>query len=77
MQAERFFNYKGRFAAELSNGKVIMNNGSMHLMVCEKVEGGYQINKADIVAGKMMRTEEDFKHCVSWLNEDDVKTWKD
>ena len=63
MKIKAISNYKGRFCAELENGNFVLNNGSMHLLLCEKVEEGMKVI-GEIVAGMMMRTEEDFKWCV-------------
>ena len=62
-------NYKGRFCAELENGKFVLNDGSMHLILCEKVAEGMKVLDYGIVSGKMMRTEEDFKWCVENMSE--------
>lgn len=67
MKIKAITNYKGRFCAEVENGEFILNNGSMFLMRCEKVPEGMKVIESDIVAGKMMRTEEDFKWCVECL----------
>lgn len=64
MKIKVITNYKGRFCAELENGKFVLNNGSMHLLMCEKVDEGMKVIEPDIVAGMVMRTEEDFKWCV-------------
>lgn len=68
MEIVNISNYKGRFCAELANGKYVLNNGSMYLLLCEKVEEGMKVIESDIVAGKMMRTEKDFKWCVEHMN---------
>ena len=62
-------NYKGRFCAELENGKFVLSNGSMELILCEKVAEGMKVIKSDIIGGKIMRTEEDFKWCVENMGE--------
>ena len=64
MEIKRITNYKGRFCAELENGKFVLNNGSMELILCEKVSEGMKVIDCGIVSGKMMRTKEDFKWCV-------------
>lgn len=64
MKIKAITNYKGRFCAELESGNFVLNDGSMHLLLCEKVEEGMKVIKSEIVAGMMMRTEEDFKWCV-------------
>ena len=68
-KVKRISKYKGRFCAELENGKFVLNDGSMHLIICEKVAEGMKVVKCDIVSGKMMRTEEDFKWCVETMSE--------
>ena len=69
MGIKRITNYKGRFCAELENGNFVLNDGSMHLILCEKVAEGMKVLDYGIVSGKMMRTEEDFKWCVENMNE--------
>jgi hypothetical protein len=67
MTIKKITMYKGRFCAELENGQFILSNGTMELLLCEKVESGMKVIKSGIVAGMMMRTEEDFKWCVEHL----------
>lgn len=69
MGIKRITNYKGRFCAELENGKFVLNDGSMHLILCEKVAEGMKVLDYGIMSGKMMRTEEDFKWCVENMGE--------
>jgi hypothetical protein len=69
MGIKRITNYKGRFCAELENGKFVLNDGSMHLILCEKVAEGMKVLDYGIMSGKMMRTEEDFKWCVENMSE--------
>ena len=69
MGIKRITNYKGRFCAELENGNFVLNDGSMHLILCEKVAEGMKVLDYGILSGKMMRTEEDFKWCVENMNE--------
>lgn len=64
MKIKKITNYKGRFCAELENGNFVLNDGSMHLLLCEKVAEGMKVLNSGIVGGIMMRTEEDFKWCV-------------
>lgn len=59
--------YKGRYCAELENGQFILSNGSMELLLCEKVESGLKVIKSGIVPGIMMRTQTDFNWCVVHL----------
>lgn len=56
--------YKGRYCVELESGDYMLSNGSMEMMLCEKVPDGFKVKKTGIVGGIMMRTEEDFKWCV-------------
>ena len=64
MKIKKITNYKGRFCAELENGNFVLNDGSMHLLLCKKVAEGMKVLNSGIVGGIMMRTEEDFKWCV-------------
>ena len=57
-------NYKGRYCVELENGKFMLSNGSMELILCEKVAEGMKVIESGIVGGIMMRTADDFKWCV-------------
>ena len=56
--------YKGRWCAEMEDGIFYLSNGSMELLRCEKVDGGMKVVQTGIVAGMMMRTEDDFRWCV-------------
>ena len=69
MGIKNITNYKGRFCAELENGKFVLSDGSMHLILCEKVTEGMKVIESDIIGGKIMRTEEDFKWCVENMTE--------
>ena len=69
MKIKKITNYKGRFCAELENGNFVLNDGSMHLLLCEKVAEGMKVLNSGIVGGIMMRTEEDFKWCVENMGE--------
>jgi hypothetical protein len=53
--------YKGRYCAELKNGLFVLSNGSMGLVLCEKVPEGMKVINADYVCGIMSKSEEDFK----------------
>lgn len=64
---KKITNYKGRFCAEMEDGKYYLSNGSMELVLCEKVPDGMKVIKGGIVGGIMMRTEEDFRWCVEHL----------
>ena len=68
MKIKEISTYKCRFCAELENGQFVLSNGSMELLLCEKVESGMKVVKTDIVAGIMMRTESDFKWAVEHLS---------
>lgn len=72
MKIKEISTYKGRFCAELENGQLedgqfVLSNGSMELLLCNKVDGGMQVVQSDIVAGIMMRTETDFEWAVEHL----------
>ena len=69
MKIKKITNYKGRFCAELENGNFVLNDGSMCLLLCEKVAEGMKVLESGIVGGIMMRTEEDFKWCVENMSE--------
>ena len=69
MKIKKITNYKGRFCAELENGKFVLNDGSMHLILCEKVAEGMKVLNSGIIGGIMMRNEEDFKWCVENMRE--------
>lgn len=56
--------YKGRFACELEDGRYMLSDGSMEMLLCEKVSDGYRVLESGIVGGIMMRTMEDFLWCV-------------
>lgn len=59
--------YKDRFCAELENGQYVLSNGSMELLLCEKVDLGMKVIKSGLIGGKMMRTIDDFRWCVEHL----------
>ena len=61
--------YKGRYCAELENGKYVLSNGSMELILCEKVSEGMKVLKSGIVGGIMMRDEDDFRWCVEHMKD--------
>ena len=69
MKIKTIPNYKGRFCAELEHGKFVLNDGSMHLILCEQVAEGIKVLESGIIGGIMMRTEEDFKWCVENMSE--------
>lgn len=60
-------NYKGHYCIELGNGNYMLSNGSMELMLCEKVAEGMKVVESGIVGGIMMKNKEDFKWCVENL----------
>jgi len=64
-------NYKGRYCTELEDGRYVLSNGSMELMICEKVPEGMKVIKTGIVGGIMMRTEDDFRWCVENMKEEE------
>ncbi len=64
MKAIETFTYKGRFACRLEDGRYMLSNGSMSMLLCEKVPEGYRVLKSGIIGGIMMKTMEDFLWCV-------------
>lgn len=68
MKIKNITMYKGRFCAELENKQFILSNGSMELLLCEKVDSGMKVIESGIIGGIMMRTKEDFKYCVEHLD---------
>lgn len=56
--------YKGRFCAELHNGKFVLSDGLMELLLCEKVSDGMKVIAHGIIGGTLMRNEEEFRWCV-------------
>lgn len=64
MKTKRNFIYKGRFACELEDGRYMLSNGSMEMLLCEKAGEGYRVLESGIIGGIMMRTMEDFLWCV-------------
>ena len=67
MKIKSITDYKGCFCAEVEDNQYVLSNGSMYLMICEKVPEGMKVIKNDIVAGIMMRTEDDFRWAVEHL----------
>ena len=67
MKIKVITNYKGRYCAELENGEYILSNGSMELIRCEKVAEGMKVTESGIVAGFMMKSDEDFRKAVEAL----------
>ena len=55
---------KGRWCAWLEDGRAMVSNGSMELLLCEPVSEGMKVVRCGIVSGMMMRTEEDFRWCM-------------
>lgn len=72
MEIKEITNYKGHYCATLEDGRIVINNGSMELAVCEKVEQGLLVKTTGIVAGLMMRTEQDFRWAVEHFEEDKI-----
>lgn len=64
MKIEAITEYKRRWCAWLEDGRAMVSNGSMELLLCEPVNEGMKVIRFGIVAGMMMRTEEDFRWCV-------------
>ena len=50
----------------------MVSDGSMELLLCEPVNDGMKVVRCGIVAGKMMRTEEDFRWCVENYKENGI-----
>ena len=42
----------------------MVSDGSMEMLLCEPVNEGMKVLRCGVVAGMMMRTEEDFRWCV-------------
>ena len=59
--------YKGRYCADIGNGQYVLNNGSMELMKCKKVPEGMKVIEAEIIAGIMIRNEDDFRWSVEHM----------
>ena len=64
MKIKTITRYKGRWCARLEDSRTMASNGSMGLLLCEPVNEGMQVLRCGVVAGMMMRTEEDFRWCV-------------
>lgn len=64
MKATERFIYKGRYACRLQDGRYMLSDGSMEMLLCEKVGEGFKVIQSGIVGGIMMRTMEDFLWCV-------------
>ena len=47
--------------SNLKNGLFVLSDGSMGLLLCEKVDEGMKVINADYVCGMMSKTEEDFR----------------
>lgn len=63
---------KGTILADLGNGKYVAKANSMELAICTKVKEGYKVEKS-VLAGFMMRTDEDFTSAVKGLKASDLK----
>lgn len=70
MPIKSISSYKGRFCAELQNGKFVLSDGIFELLLCEKVKEGMNVIKSGIVGGIMMRNESDFRWCVEHMDAD-------
>lgn len=64
MKIEAITRTHGRWCAWLEDGRAMVSDGSMELLLCEPVNEGMKVVRCGIVAGKMMHTEEDFRWCV-------------
>lgn len=70
---KKITNYKGRFCAELENGKYVLSNGVFELILCEKVPEGMKVLRSGIVGGMMMKTEKEFRQCVEIMDEPETE----
>lgn len=61
----RIFDYKGRFSAEIDDGRYYLSNGSMHILLCSKTNDGRFKVESNLVAGIMIKNSDDFEFCVS------------
>ena len=61
VKVKQITNYKGGYCAELENGLFVLANGSMGLLLCEKVDDGMKVIESNICCGMMSKTEEDFR----------------
>lgn len=64
MKIKTITRYKGRWCAWLDDGRTMVSNGSMELLLCDPMNKGMKVVRCGIVAGMMMRAEEDFGWCV-------------
>lgn len=64
MKIESITEYEGRWCAWLEDGRAMLSDGPMELLLCEPVNEGMKVIRCGIVTGIMMRTEEDFRWCV-------------
>lgn len=62
---------KGSVLADLGNGKYVARANTMELAICHKVESGYMVDKC-VLAGFMMRDENDFVSAVQALKENEL-----
>lgn len=69
MKTTKRFIYSGRYACQLEDGRYMLSDGSMEMLLCEKVDEGFKVIRSGIVGGIMMRTMEDFIWCVENLKE--------
>ncbi len=64
MKIKTITRYKGRWCAWLEDGRAMVFDGSMEMLLCEPVNEGMKVVRCGIVAGMMIRTMEDFRWCV-------------
>ena len=64
MKIDTITRSNGRWCAWLEDGRAMVSDGTMELLLYEPVNEGMKVVRSGIVAGKMMRTEEDFRWCV-------------
>ena len=64
MKIKTITRYKGRWCAWLEDGRAMVSDGPMEMLLCEPVNEGMKVVRCEIVAGMMIRTMEDFRWCV-------------
>ena len=63
------FTYKGRYACRLEDGRYMLSDGMMGLLLCEKIKEGFRVLKSGIIGGIMMKNAGDFRWCVENYHE--------
>ena len=64
MKIDTITRSNGRWCAWLEDGRAMVSDGTMELLLYEPVNEGMKVVRCGIVVGKMMRTEEDFRWCA-------------